>query len=241
MEGIIKATKLNEADIIRALLNSYFIVDYGYINKVNPDKTVNVTHAAKPVTTDGKELPETTTDNVEVLTISGAGFSIQWDYKAKDKVLLLGLKDYIPKVGSVEMAEVPKAFIHYTRSNLKAIPLCIFNDEAKVKLAIEEGKLTLTTEDKMSVTSGKGLKIEAGEDTEIKAGSGKKIKLNGDSKQFVTWAELNQALTTFLKQLTVALTTTPIAGNGAPQPTWTSLPTSIDISAAKTQTVVTGG
>ena len=266
MEGIIKATKLNEADIIRALLNSYFIVDYGYINKVNPDKTVNVTHAAKPVTTDGKELPETTTDNVEVLTISGAGFSIQWDYKAKDKVLLLGLKDYTPKVGSVEMAEVPKAFIHYTRSNLKAIPLCIFNDDAKVKLAIEEGKLTLTTEDEMSVTSGKaltikaedgqasieaseavsvkagkGLKIEAGEDTEIKAGSGKKIKLNGDSKQFVTWAELNQALTTFLTQLTVALTTTPIAGNGAPQPTWTSLPTSIDISAAKTQTVVTGG
>lgn len=266
MANILDAVKLSEADIIRAILNSYFIVDYGYINKVNPDKTVNVTHAAKPVLINGTELPETTTDNVEVLTISGAGFSVQWDYKAKDKVLLLGLKDYVPSVDSVEQAEVPKAFIHYTRTNLKAIPLCLFNDEAKVNIVIEEGKLTLNTEDAVDIEAGKTLtvkandgkmtieatdeidiksdkavKVNAGADVEVAAGSGKKIKLNGDSKQLVTWTELNTALTNFLTQLTIAMTTTPIVGNGSPQPTWSGLPTSIDISAAKTQTVVTGG
>ena len=143
MMNMIQATGLSEKDLITAILANFFIVDYGYINKVNPDKTVNVTHAAKPVLMDGTELGETTTDNVEVLTISGAGFSVQWDYKAKDKVLLLGLKDYVPKVDKVESAEVPKAFLHYNRSTLKAIPLCIFSDDAKVKIKVDDGTITI--------------------------------------------------------------------------------------------------
>ena len=67
------------------------------------------------------------------------------------------------------------------------------------------------------------------------------LEINGNSKQFVTWTELNTALTTFLTNLTIAMTTTPIIGNGAPQPTWINLPTSIDISSAKTTTVLTDG
>lgn len=70
---------------------------------------------------------------------------------------------------------------------------------------------------------------------------GDEIHLNGNDKAFVTWGELDSALSRFVTSLNLALTTTPIAGNGAPQPTWTNLPTSIDISAAKTTTVKTGG
>lgn len=140
----VQATGLSDKDLITNILNNFFILDYGYINKVNADKTVNVTHAAKPVLLDGTELPETTTDNVEVLTISGAGFSLQWDYKANDKVLLLGLKDYVPKVDNVKKAEVPKAFIHYDRSTIKAIPLCVFSSKAKVCIKVENGKLSIT-------------------------------------------------------------------------------------------------
>ena len=208
----IQATGLSEKDLITAILSNFFIVDYGYINKVNPDKTVNVTHAAKPVLMDGTELGETTTDNVEVLTIAGAGFSVQWDYKAKDKVLLLGLKDYVPKVDKVESAEVPKAFLHYNRSTIKAIPLCIFSDEAKVIVEVKDGNLEVKTQ--------------------------KKIKLNGESKQFVTWAELNQALTTFTTALVSH--THNITSPGNPSGPAVGIPT-IDISAAKTKTIVTGG
>lgn len=139
----LQATGFSEKDLIINILRNFFIVDYGYINKVNSDKTVNVTHATKPVLLDGTELPETTTDHVEVLTISGAGFSIQWDYKAKDKVLLLGLKDYVPKVDDVSKAEVSKAFIHYDRATIKAIPLCIFSDKAKVQMIVKDGVLTI--------------------------------------------------------------------------------------------------
>ena len=62
------------------------------------------------------------------------------------------------------------------------------------------------------------------------------ITLNGDTKRLVTYAELKQAM----DLLWVAMTTTPIVGNGSPQPTWTGI-TSIDISASETQTIKTGG
>jgi hypothetical protein len=139
-----QATGLSEKDLITNILKSFFIVDYGYINKVNVDKTVNVTHATKLVLLDGTELPETTTENVEVLTVSGSGFAIQWDYKAGDQVLLLGLKDYVPKVNKVTKAEVSKAFFHYDRATIKAIPLCIFNDKAKVQIGVKDGVFTIS-------------------------------------------------------------------------------------------------
>lgn len=227
MSEFIKSVRLNEADIMQSILNSYFIVDYGYINKVNPDKTVNVTHAIKPTLDDGTELPETTTDNVEVLTLCGQGFSLNWDYKANDKVLLLGLKDYIPKVEKVEQASSPKAYAHYSRTTLKAIPLCIFSDEAKVKVAIENGKMTIDAEDSVLVNAKK------------------KIELNGNTKQFVTWAELNTALTQYVSLMSAALLgATYVNTGGSPTPlAWTAgtPPATLDISSSKTQTVVTGG
>lgn len=67
--------------------------------------------------------------------------------------------------------------------------------------------------------------------------AGKKINLNGDDKHLVTYAELNEAM----QKLWTAMTTTPIAGNGSTQPSWTGLPNGIDISASETTTVQTGG
>lgn len=218
MISTLQATGLSEKDLITSILNNYFIVDYGYINKVNPDKTVNVTHAAKPVLIDGTELGETTTDNVEVLTICGAGFSINWDYKANDKVLLLGFKDYVPQVKNVSKAEVPQAFVHYDRATIKAIPLCVFSNDAKVVIDVKDGNMDVKT---------KG-----------------KIKLNGESKQFVTWAELNTALTQYASLMSTALLGANVDVLGTPVLlTWKSgnPPSAIDISSAKTTTVVTGG
>lgn len=213
--SVINAQQYTDRSLIEAIVSNFFIIDYGFIQKVNADKTIDVTHAKRPKSVTGQNLPEITTRKIEVLTISGKGLSIQFDYERGDKVLLLGLKDYIPKVGAVTIPTETKTYIHYQRETMKAIPLSVFSDTAKVVVKAENGSLKLKTQNK--------------------------IELNGNTKQFVTWTELNTALSTFLTQLTTALTTTPIAGNGAPQPTWTGLPTTIDISAAKTTTVVTGG
>lgn len=214
MDNIFEAERYTDRNLIESILASFYIIDYGLIKKVNPDKTIDVVHAKMLKTMSGESLRPTTTKGLEVLTLSCGGFALQVDYKAGDKVLLLGLKDYVPKTGTVAVATETTSYIHYTRETMKALPLCVFNNTASVQVKAQAGNL------------------------DVKA---KQIKLNGDTKQLVTWAELNTALSSFLQQLTIALTTTPIVGNGAPQPTWAGLPTQIDISAAKTTTVVTGG
>ena len=215
MNSVFGAEKFNDRSLIESLVASFYILDYGYIKTVNPDKTIDVVHAKRLKAYNGKSLNPTTTKGLEVLTLAGSGFSLQIDYKAGDKVLLLGLKDYVPKTDDVTSATETTSYLHYSRETMKALPLCVFNDEAKVQIVVQNGDLDVKTNGK--------------------------IKLNGDSKQLVTWAELNQALTDFMTGLITALTTTPIVGNGAPQPTWTDLPTQIDISGAKTTSVVTGG
>ena len=218
----VQAMSLSEKDVITSIINSFYFVDYGYINQVNSDKTVNVTHANKTVMIDGTELNETITNNVEVLTVCGAGFAVNFDYKANDKVLLLGLKDYIPNVANVTKAEVPSSFVHYDRATLKALPLCVFSDEAKVKMMIEEGKLTIESENETIINA-------------------KTIELNGNSKQFVTWAELNTALSTFVQNLNISLQTGATPSGGGKVTFATPPPSSIDISSAKSQKVVLGG
>lgn len=167
--NLLQAAAVTERDLINALISAFFIVDYGYINKVNPDGTVNVTHAIKPVLQNGQELNETTTDNVEVLTISGAGFSLKWDYRAKDRVLLFGLKDYVGAVSEVESAKTPDSFFHYSRNCLKALPLCLFDENAAVRFSVEEGALKIETEAESEITAGGKNAI-----------NGETVTLNGD-------------------------------------------------------------
>ena len=132
-----------ERTLIESILASHYIVDYGFIKSVNPDKTIDVTHAKQLKTLDGQSLKATVTKNVEVLTLCGGGFSFIFDYKKGDKVLLLGLKDYVPKVEDVTSATETTAYLHYSRETIKAIPLCVFNSDAKVQIKVENGKLTI--------------------------------------------------------------------------------------------------
>lgn len=218
-DSIFLGEKLTERNLIESVLSGHYIVDYGFIKKVNADGTVDVTHAKQLKTTAGTSLSATVTTGVEMLTVSGAGFSVKFDYKKGDRVLLLGLKDYVPKVDEVTSATETTAYLHYTRETLKALPLCLFSDEAKVMVEAESGTLKVTTE--------------------------KNIELNGNSKQFVTWAELNQALSQFVSQLSAALLgATYVNAGGTPTVlAWTagSPPSSLDISSAKTKTILTGG
>lgn len=203
-------SRYTDRNLIESVLQSFYIVDYGYIKNVNPDKTIDVVHAKRLKSYADQTLPPTETKAIEVLTLSGSGFAIQFDYKKGDKVLLLGLKDYIPKAEDVNTATETTIYLHYTRETLKALPLCVFNNDAKVVVKIENGDMAVNT---------KG-----------------KIKLNGDSKQFVTWAELNSALTTFMTALNSH--THGVSGASTSTPT---VPMTLDISSAKTTTVVTGG
>lgn len=64
------------------------------------------------------------------------------------------------------------------------------------------------------------------------------IELNGNSKTFVTHAELDTALQTFITALNLHVHTSATAGSPTSAPT---APMSLDITNAKTTTVKTGG
>ena len=105
-------------------------------------------------------------------------------------------------------------------------------------------KLEIAPDGKVSIETAKNVEVEVKGDADIKADGdihvdGENIELNGNNKRLVTYAELKQAM----DLLWVAMTTTPIVGNGSPQPTWTGLDPvrGIDISASETQTIKTGG
>lgn len=234
--------KNTERTLIESILSSFFILDYGYIKTVNADETIDVVHAKKLKLINGKELNQTVTKSIEVLTLAGSGFSFKFDYKKGDKVLLLGLKNYIKNVKDVTQATETTSYQHYTRETLKAIPMCVFNGDAKVTMQIKDGDMEVKTAGKLTAESTKDTEIKA--DT-LKVTTKKKVELNGNTKQFVTWAELNTALTGFVTQLSAALlgATYVNAAGVSTVLSWTggTPPATLDISASKTTTVVTGG
>lgn len=211
-DSVFLAQMFTEKNLIESVLASYYILDYGIIKEVSPNKTIDVVHAKKLKMTNGTELKQTITKNVEVLTLSASAFSISIDYKKGDKVLLLGLKNYIPKVKDVTSATETTIYKHYTRETIKAIPLCVFNGEAKITIEAKDGDLKIDAE--------------------------KKIELNGNSKQFVTWAELNSAIEMFMTALNTHVHSNGNEGGPTGAPT---VPLEFDITNAKTTTVVTGG
>lgn len=159
--SIFLAEKNTDRTLIESILASHYILDYGFIKKVNDDKTIDVTHAKQLKTMDGTTLPATVTTGVEVLTLAGGGFSISFDYKKGDKVLLLGLKNYIEKVEDVNSATETTAYMHYSRETLKALPLCVFNEDAKVTVKIEDGELAIKTSGKVTIESDKDVEVTA--------------------------------------------------------------------------------
>lgn len=98
-----------------------------------------------------------------------------------------------------------------------------------------DGAMTVHSAADVSVSTEGDANVQADGDVAIDAES---IKLNGDDRHLVAYEDLKDTMDT----LYTALTTTNIAGDGSPQPTWTGLDpiTKIDISKAKVDNVVTG-
>ena len=99
-----------------------------------------------------------------------------------------------------------------------------------------DGTLSINTVANINVSTTGDASMSADGNVTVDANQ---INLNGDAKSLVTYGELNTALSKFLNELTVSMTTTLSVGNGSPQ-VWTNFPTSIDISGAEASTLKTG-
>ncbi len=203
--------QVSDYSFFKSLIYDNIFLDYGIVTKVTDNATVDVTHAAIEVLLDGTEVPEVRSKDVEVLWPASSGFSMQNEIAIGDKVLLLGLKSYVPAVADVDSAKVPKSFDHYNRATLKAIPLCSFNSDAACVVKSTASKTTVNTN---------------------------ALEINGNTKELVTWPELNTALQGLITALMTHThnCTAPGTPSGPPLAAL-----SLDISAAKTTTIKTGG
>jgi hypothetical protein len=225
--SLYNAFSFTERNVIESIINNYFFIDYGFVESVNGDGTINVAHAKFLMAETGAQLEATRTKNIEVLTFSTKEISFKYKIAQGDKVLLLGLKNKVEKVEDVTIATKQTIPLHYNRDTLKAIPFGIFDENAKVQID--------TTEDFNIKTSAN-----------VIINSDKNIELNGNNKSFVTYAELNQALQTVWTAIQshthqVATTGTAVAQSGTAAPSTSLTSQTLDISASETKTIKTGG
>lgn len=148
--------KDNERTIVEGIVRSKFFIDYGIIDIVNDDMTVNVKHAALQVMRDGTILEATYTPNIEMLFPSSSGFEMSWSYKAGDTVLLLAMKDYIETTQITEPS-VPNIFSHFNQENIKALLVKSVSGAAAVQIVESDGTLSVTMDDDFTLDTGNGL------------------------------------------------------------------------------------
>lgn len=162
MNELLKNLSKGDKDIIKNIIGNLYILDYGFIDSVNSDNTINVKHIGKGQDQQGNKLKDTITKNIEVLFFSCKTFSIQEIELSKDDgVLLVGLKDQVKIKGSKKSIDL-EYFLHYEQENIKAIlfgfdtnpvtKLTLKQDEIKLESTIKnttidlKSKLTLTTD-----------------------------------------------------------------------------------------------
>ena len=136
----------SDKEIINSIINSRFIIDYGTIIANNNDGTVNVQHAV-PITPKYPNVKNPTTNptvsnKVEILYLSGAMFSTNFQPQVGDPVLLVGLKDYLQDSNSIN-GQPLTVFHHYNQNTLKAIPLAGPNLNAMIQINVVNGLLQI--------------------------------------------------------------------------------------------------
>jgi hypothetical protein len=167
---------------------------------------------------DGQVLPYPVLVDCPVVTLQGGGAFIEMPIKAGDYCLVFFNDRDIDNWWVNENDTVPRSSRKHSLSDGIAL-------------------VGLTSKNSPFDMAGGAVVIHA-EDYPVKV-KGETIELNGDSKKLVTYAELNSALSTFLSGLSATLASG--ANGGGPVAFSVPLPSSIDISAAETTTIKTGG
>jgi hypothetical protein len=134
---------ITERKFIEGIIGEKWISDYAIVQQVNGDDTVDVVHAIRSQLLDGRTLPPTITKNVEVMSLASQAFRISFPIQTGDKVLLIGLRNYVPALSGVAAPQEPSAFLHYQQNTMKAIPLGILASSGVQIIVDESGNLKI--------------------------------------------------------------------------------------------------
>jgi len=220
--------KHDEFEATRALIQKTFLHDYGIIVKDFEDGSVEVVSV-------NKKYGSVTRMECTYLSSRSSVLSTSIKPTVGDLVLIIALPHITGKTFTTEEPiEVGKTS-GYSTYNAVAIPLGVFNEDAATKIRFTDTDIDIESAADVKV-SVKSLDVTTEE----------VIKLNGDSKSFVTHAELQSVLTsmnTAIKGHThlVSTTGTAAAQTGSAAASVDLVTMSADISAAETTTIKTGG
>jgi hypothetical protein len=182
-------------------------------------------------------------ENVPVIFPSGKSFTLRWDVQKDDGCLILfseaSMGNFINSTGILQIAGEDSSRFSLTDAicipGLHSVQKAIELSAIGIEIYIDKtGKITVNGNNLDIITTANTL-IDATGNTEI---NGALINLNGNAKPFVTHAELDTALQTFITLLNAHIHTAPTGGGPTTPPT---VPMSVNISAAQTTTVKTGG
>lgn len=225
-------------DVIRNMLRDVHCMLPAKIEKYDKaTRRAEVTPTSKYITSKGAEVELQKITDVPVCFVGGSAFNIDIEYQAGD-IVMLGYTDYgigAWKSSDGQTAQLPDDLSAHQLTN--AVVLCgvktTDNDlsSAPTISADKDGNIIIKNS-KSTITMDKDGNVLIDATT---------ISLNGDSKPFVTHAELDAAL-----QTTVGIinTHTHLYAPGPLTPIVTATPlplATINIAAAATTTVKTNG
>lgn len=139
------ANSMNKDDrfVIDTIIGRHFIIDYGFITQISADKKkVDIEHLTILKDNEGKQMPKTVTKNIELLFSNSSYFSLKFDVKIGDGVLLLGLKDFVKSISEKKQPSQADYLLHYQQENLKAFPIG-FSDNPTTKIEATQNKFSL--------------------------------------------------------------------------------------------------
>lgn len=215
----------NETDIltnaIQAEINEIHTAIPGKIESYDPaTKKANVKPLIKKWFADGSFMPLPVIVDVPVIFPGSSDFVLSFPLKAGDGVLIIFSERSMEYWLSNAMTDSePGDPRKYDLNDAVCIPgLFSFGQPGKV---------------------GNGTDVEIlYKNASIKIDDSGNVKINGEARNFVTHAELNTALQSFMTGLNLHIHSGVTTGPGVSGPPGT--PMSLDITAAKTNTVKTG-
>ena len=223
-------------DWILKFVRNMFIVSYGVITDVSEDPIVSVDVLAS----EAEQAPSVCARYVSLTSFL---FELSITPTVGDHVLLLS-----PRHWAEEMFTETKStsgVAGYKPNLCMALGIGVVLNTSVNAVDITDSSVKIGVGKTTKDADGNDVEHEVAADVTVSGGTSlnaKTIDLNGGENKddnLIRYSELDKALQKFVTDLRTCMTTTPIAGNGSTQPSWTAFP-SIDISAAMCATLTTG-
>jgi hypothetical protein len=217
------------------IFSTFHCIQIGKIEKVTKaEQTVEVTLQIKRLASDGTSAAIPLLVDVPFMVLQGGGSYIDLPIAVGDYcIVLFNDRDIDTWWSTANMADPATTRKHDLSDGIAIVGL-----NPKTKVRTRDGvKARVVSDENIALETEKQIELKSTAETKVTAS---KVELNGNTKTFVTHAELTIALSAFLVTLNAHVHNYNVLGVPTPV-TPPVTPMTLDISSAATTTIKTGG